>query len=304
MVLRVASSQKGKCSNPLESEFLAHSNRFVIQIIGNKSHLLPFYRFHSFVQILKITMAGNKLRITDLRDRFSNLEAIQARDIYEFYRQFEPQIKHSTVNWRVYHLVQTGILSRIGRGRFILGNKTAFAPILTPTLRKVYGKLHNRFPFVQMCLWHTSVLNKLMVHQPGRFHTMVEVDKEAAESVFYFLRDQDRNVFFKPGAEVLDQYVSLETETTVRQLVSEAPIQFIDNTPTITIEKLLVDVFLDKILFSAQQGSELKVIFKNALEMFPVNENTMLRYANRRGRKKAFQVYLNQASSFKRQETD
>jgi hypothetical protein len=36
----------------------------------------------------------------------------------------------------------------------------------------------------------------LMLHQPGRFYTLVEVEKDAIENVFYSLKENKHNVCF------------------------------------------------------------------------------------------------------------
>ena len=38
---------------------------------------------------------------------------------------------------------------------------------------------------------------------------------------------------------------------------------------------MLVDIFCDELIFSAQQGSEMKTIFLEALSKYSVNENRM-----------------------------
>lgn len=155
---------------------------------------------------------------------------------------------------------------------------------------------------MQSCIWNTSVLNELMVHQPGKFYTLVEVDKEATESVFYFLKDKMKNIFLEPSSDILSLYASSEKEVIIIQsLVSEAPVQKNKGVQTITIEKLLVDIFCDEITFAAQQGGEMKTIFRNAFERYSINENKMIRYADRRGKKEAFNIYLNKISKFRQQ---
>ena len=64
---------------------------------------------------------------------------------------------------------------------------------------------------------------------------------------------------------------------------------------------MLVDVFCDSIIFDAQQGSEMKMIFKESFKKYTVNENKMLRYADRRRKKKELNKYLNIISIFRQQ---
>ena len=45
-------------------------------------------------------------------------------------------------------------------------------------------------------------------------------------------------------------------------------------------------------LTAAQQGSEMRTIFQGVLGKYALNENRMLRYADRRGKKDSFREYL------------
>jgi hypothetical protein len=194
----------------------------------------------------------------------------------------------------VYSLVQKGILNRIGRGKFIIGEGKNFIPEISPKMKAINSKLKKAFPYLKVCIWNTSALNEFMVHQPGRFYLLIEVEKEATQSIFYFLKDAKYSVFIDPTNDLLEKYLPNEKESLIiRSLVSEAPIQNIKGINTISLEKMLVDVFCDDVIFSAQQGSEMRTIFKEALNKYSVNENRMLRYADRRRKKESFAKYIN-----------
>lgn len=198
--------------------------------------------------------------------------------------------------------MQSGVFSRVGRGKFILGERRNFIPEISLKIKSIHKELEKQFPYMQSCIWNTSILNELMIHQPGRFYTLVEVNREATGSVFYFLKDKMKNVFLEPSSDILSLYASSEKEVIIiKSLVSEAPLQKIKGLPTITIEKLLVDIFCDETIFAAQQGGEMQTIFRNAIEKYSINENKMIRYADRRGKKEAFIIYLNKISKFRQQ---
>jgi hypothetical protein len=204
-----------------------------------------------------------------------------------------PSIKRSTINWRVYTLVQKGILKRVGRGEFTLGFNKNFFPEISPRMKSINNKLLKEFPYLNFCIWNTSSINEFMVHQPGNFYLIIEVEKEAAQSVFYFLRELKYHVFIDPTDEILEKYLLSDKEAIiVKTLVSEAPIQNINGFNTISLEKLLVDIFCDTVVFSAQQGAEMRTIFNEAFAKYSVNKSKMLRYANRRRKKETLQIYL------------
>jgi len=141
-----------------------------------------------------------------------------------------------------------------------------------------------------------------MIHQPGRFYILIEVEKEATQSVFFYLKEEKYPVFVDPTEDIFEKYLSEEKENLiVKSLVTEAPLQRIAGLNTVTIEKMLVDIFSDELIFSAQQGSEMKTIFLEALSKYSVNENRMLRYADRKGKKESFRNYLNSISNLRQQ---
>ncbi len=222
--------------------------------------------------------------------------------MFEFYQTIEPHVKNSTVNWRIYKLVQLGIIKRIGRGKFVLGDQTTYVPDIPTKLKNLNNKLKKKVPYLNTCYWTTAVYNEFMLHQPGNFFLIVEVDKDAVESVFYLLKELKYSVFLDPTKEILNTYMGQEKETwIVKPLVTEAPIQKVSNLYTTTIEKMLVDMFCDTVILDAQQGPEKDRIFKGAFEKYLVHENKMLRYADRRRKKKQLIQYLNGISKFRQQ---
>jgi hypothetical protein len=141
-----------------------------------------------------------------------------------------------------------------------------------------------------------------MIHQPGRFYILVEVEKDATQSVFFYLKENKFSVFIDPTKDLFDKYIPDEKETLiVKALVSEAPLQLIKGVNNPALEKMLVDVFCDDAVFAAQQGAEMRTIFREAMTKYTINENRMLRYADRRGKKEDFKNYLNSISNLEQQ---
>lgn len=211
-------------------------------------------------------------------------------------------MKKTTINWRIYNLVQKGVLTRIGRGKFTIGTTRSYSPKLTTKQISIFKKVASEFPFISICIWSTSVINEFMLHQPGRFYQLIEVEKDVIESLFYFLKDKNMSVYIDPSPELIKRYMMDEKEPwIVKPLVSESPTQKINGIITVTIEKMLVDIFCDSIIYSAQQGSEMDYIFKEAFEKYTISESKMLRYASRRRKKSELDNYLNEISKYRQQ---
>jgi hypothetical protein len=124
---------------------------------------------------------------------------------------------------------------------------------------------------------------------------LIEVDKESVEAIFYSLREKYSKVFLNPNNSILELYVSKTNDPIiVKPLISEAPLQSIGNINTITLEKILVDLFCDENLFQFYQGREKKILFNEAYTKYTVNKNKLLRYASRRGKKEEIEKMINQ----------
>jgi len=241
----------------------------------------------------------NSLNIDDFTKYFDDKSVIEIADIVDFYRSVDERVKSATIRWRVYSLVQKGVLQRVGRGKFRFGKSTNYVPEISPKLKSVYNKIIKDFPFSRICVWRTSVFNEFMQHQPGKFYYLVEVEKDATEAIFYSLKERNLSVFLNPNQEILDKYIPENKDSyIVKTLVSEAPTQQIGKICTVSIEKMLVDIFCDETLFAAQQGAEMRTIFNEALGKYTVSETKMLRYADRRKRKNDFNNYLKTISNY------
>jgi DNA-binding Lrp family transcriptional regulator len=229
---------------------------------------------------------------------FKSKAVFEIQDIAAFYEQFDRDIKPTTINWRVHTLVQSGVLQRIGRGRFTLGENKNYIPEISSSTKSIFKKLKTEFPFAMICVWNTLVLNEFMLHQPNRFFILVETDKETINSIFYFLRDLKKSVFIGPTNDILEKYIVNKKEAfIVKSLVSEAPTQNINGVETVTIEKMLVDIFCDDVIFSAQQGAEMRRIFKEAFSKYTINQSKMLRYADRRRKKEELNQFVKTISN-------
>ncbi|EIJ38700.1 hypothetical protein JoomaDRAFT_1690 [Galbibacter orientalis DSM 19592] len=243
-------------------------------------------------------MSYTSLHIDKLKEGFIPGQKITIQDIVDFYEQFNERIKRSTIDWRIYKLTQKGILHRLSRGVYALseGEIQEYVPETDKSLKKLFRKINDQFPFVNTCVWSTKWLNEFMLHQPGRFYTILEVDRDVMESVFYALNDQGKNVFLDPSTEILNQYVANAKEPVIiTHLTTEAPIQEVNQVSTTTLEKMLVDIYCDPDLYATFQGAELQRIYQTAFDKYHINEPRMLRYATRRTKKSEIQELINKS---------
>lgn len=182
-------------------------------------------------------------------------------------------------------LIKKGILERIGRGKFKFGKELLFIPEISSKILKINKLLKNNLPFIKYCLWNSDIINEFSLHINKINYTIIDTEKEVAKSVFFLLKENYKHVFYKANKEMYyDYFPEIQNVIIIRDLITEAPIKTVKKTPTVTIEKLLVDLYSD-IEFEYLQGNELSFIFENAFNKYTINESKLLRYASRKGKK-------------------
>jgi predicted transcriptional regulator len=204
-----------------------------------------------------------------------------------------PSWSEATIDIRISQLKKQGIIRNPSKGIYSLGTKTSYKPEPSRNLKKLYNRLRKEFPFATFCVWDTNWISEFMRHQSFKHYLVLEAEKEVMESAFNLLTQSSKNVFLEPQEEIYTRYISnLDESIIIKKLVSESPVENINGITVPTLEKLLVDMLIDKDLFAAQQG-EIEFIFRMALEKYEINKLQMKRYAKRRNRDNEVTKILN-----------
>ncbi|MCX6325624.1 MAG: hypothetical protein NT144_03070 [Bacteroidia bacterium] len=232
--------------------------------------------------------------IERLKKEFEGKASFSREALFAFYQQFEPDLNDSTFRWRLSQLKEKKIITSISRSLYTLDYKPVFKPEIGDIEKKIFHKIEKQFPDLKYCIWSTKVVSEFMLHIPGKYIIILQVERDASEPVFEFLKVQNfGRVYIQPEEKEIDRYI-FETEQSIvlQSLVSRAPTQRVGGAFTITIEKLIVDLFSDKNLFLAFQGSELVHIVNNAFQRYSINFTKLIHYAGRRRRGKDIKQLL------------
>ncbi len=231
--------------------------------------------------------------IHKLYAHFADSSTLSVKDLFDFIKTDFPDVAEKTINWKINQLKTKGILTHVSRGIYSLSKKKTFNPELSPNLRRIYNKVKKELPFINFCIWDSRWFNEFMIHQLFKYHIVVEVEKEAADSVFNTITDFSKNVFLKPDAEIFRRYIiNYQEVIIVKSLISESPLQEFDGIKVPCIEKLLIDCLIDNDLFAAQQD-ELENIYQSVFNKYLINTNKIRRYARRRNQLTEFDNKIN-----------
>ena len=225
-------------------------------------------------------------------DLLKKKEFLSKREIIYYIGKKHPEIQEPSINWQLHQLKIQGLLQTGGYGKYTLAKPKIYEPSVSISLKRIYNKVSRDFPFADFCVWESNWFNEFMLHQLFRFYLVVEVEKDAVESVFNALSDQNKKVFLNPDEEIFNRYIlNFNQPIIVKSLISEAPLIEQQGKKLASLEKLLVDCLADKPLFAAQQD-EKDFIFKSVFEKYDVNISKLKRYARRRNQLENIEILL------------
>lgn len=237
-------------------------------------------------------MKDESENIHTLNSYFGKKSEISLEELRYYFKSRYPDMPSGTVDWRIYKLVEDSILHRTGRGLFSFGPESTYKYQPSSRVVKIGKFLKKKFPFISFCIWDSGQLNEFAQHLSGYPFILADVEKDVAESVYFQLKEEFNGVFFRPSESLINDLLpSFRLPIIIRYLVSESPLNEVAGIPTASLEKLLVDVFCD-MEFNFIEGSERRAIFGNAFHKYTINDNRLLRYAARKGKKPDIQYYL------------
>ncbi len=233
-----------------------------------------------------------------LIEAFKEHNSFDRDELYNFYLDFEPDLKESTFSWRIYDLKKKDIIKTIGRGLYVISYKPKYKPVLSENVLKIARKTNERFEEIKYAIWESQWLNEFSQHQTTNQMIVVEVEKEFTDSLYYYLNDTIRMDFFlNPDDKEIQFYISESTvPVVIKRLVTRAPIQKIKNkkavVPIATLEKIMVDLFADENLFHFYQGSEMVNIYEKIIDRYSINFTKLFSYAKRRRKEQEIKQFI------------
>lgn len=218
------------------------------------------------------------------------------KDLLNAVRSGMKNISEGSLGVLLNRMIAENKIIRVSYGKYKLNEDLKHEFLYEPNefMLSLNKHIKEKFPFIDYCIWQPSVFASMMLHVPAVRTTLVDVEREAMESVFMSLQNVESEIpiFLNPSQEDVDRYITNRDLIIVRPLVKEAPLDVINGCPVPTLEKMLVDAISDKEL-QHLQGNELYTIYSNAFSDYAIKKTRLLRYAARRNRKQKVEQIIN-----------
>lgn len=232
-----------------------------------------------------------KLLVNELHDNFSKSRNFTLKEIIEFYREYDSSINKTTVQWRVDRLIDLSFIQRIGRGVYKIGMQLDFLPRSTTDVREVTHVMYTKFPFVDFCVWSTKWFDKYLPFKSKRYITFIEV--EEIDQVI--LAIDIRQYLDTDAIHRQKNYGSIYSErnlTVINKEISGSPTFEFGDTRYPRLEKMIVDLYCDWNQIYNRERDSFEIFLKTIRKDYTINENKLLRYASRRGKKETFKELI------------
>ena len=233
-----------------------------------------------------------------LIEEFKDRDAFSRKELFDFFKCFEPDLKEGTLGWRIHDLKNKNIIRSVQRGYYTISFKPKYKPDISGIFLKLAKVISKRFEDVKYCIWDTDWINEFSQHQSGKKIIIIEIEKDFVETLYYELKDNFKLDFYlNPDEKTIDFYISeSQSPVIIKNLITRSPISKRTEMKikfyTPQLEKILVDLFTENKLFYFYQGAELMHVYENALKNYTLNYTKLFSYAKRRKREQDIKQFM------------
>lgn len=217
-------------------------------------------------------------------------------ELLSFARQIHPDFSNTSLRNLLEFLLKNGIITRVGRNQYISiissKRKHTFTYHYSQESIDIINLLESQFPHLECCVWELTWLNEFLNHQVAQNKIFVEVESIGCGYVFDALNKKYcGNILLTPSDKELYLYGKHNT-IIVCKLVSESPKG--KNKYENTLEKMLVDLFANKIIKHLIHPGERQSIALEIINKYYIDKSKLSRYAARRNKKEIIEQLLSE----------
>ena len=235
-------------------------------------------------------------------DRISTYSPFARSDLQVVMEECGYQTSKSITNHMITRLLAAGDIARVGRNRYCVADslKTYHFPHSEFAV-SVAEEIMEAHPYLDFRIFELVQLNEFVNHQIAHNIVFVSVEGELEEDVFNTLWERHKgSVLLKPDADELFRYLN-EDMVVIVKLPTESP-KGIDIFWDTRLEKMLVDVAVDKLLRKVVYSGEYPAIYQDAFSKYAIDKNVMFRYARRRGALGKYKEFLVNEAGLKQED--
>ncbi|MEI7732197.1 MAG: DUF6577 family protein [Verrucomicrobiota bacterium] len=185
-------------------------------------------------------------------------------------------IKPGTLPVYLTEATAAGLIHDAGRGWY--SRLSEPSPLDSKPTAKLIRAVEKKFPLLDFTVWSTEQIRAYSHHLLARFVTFVHTDRDAMPSVAEFLRNAGYDVHLNPRSDAARQFMIREKTVVVRPKNNAQP----HVGRHVTIEGLLVELFVESRPLNLMDPHECYRIFANLAGQSRISMGALLNYARER----------------------
>lgn len=234
------------------------------------------------------------MKIENVINKLIPGSVISRREYEEIVRQINPKISDRTIFWQLAKLQEADIIHKIGQNVFYVRdndiNKRDYVYGYSKKMKGIVEIIKNDYPLVDFQVWEFVQLNEFVNHQIGKNVFFIEVEHHLEESIFNRLKQYYSRILLCPKEDMFYNYFE-ENMVVIQSLLSEVP-KTKSDVQGCSLEKLLVDLFSNKLTGQLVERAEYPGIYEEAFRKYYIDEKKLFRYARRRNLEKEIKNFI------------
>jgi len=174
-------------------------------------------------------------------------------------------------------LVDDQFIFSAGRGYYYrISSELNLDPL---AIEPIVKNINRKFPLLEFSVWSTKQLNFAFHHLQNKFFTFIYADKDSLIYLRDYLIDDGFSIFLNPTKSDLKRTAfTSENSIILRNYVARS----ISTDHIASIEKIMVDLYLESDRLNIFDKSEYSRVFEYLLQNYRLNISALLAYAERR----------------------
>lgn len=230
-------------------------------------------------------MTFNQLAVVD---KFSR------KDFFDAYKEKYGDKSEYAIDYALRKAISEGIIYHLGRNQYAYGKqKHTYAHSYSEEATRVANEINEKYPEVDFRVFELMQLNRFVNHQFAHNTIFISVENDVVDYIFDSLRNEyPGRIMLKPKVDEYYRYL-VDDQIVVLRLPSETP-KGVGEFWKSRLEKILVDITVDKLMSKIVSESEYHLIFSEAFNRYFLDLSAMYRYANRKGAGRKFKKLLDE----------
>lgn len=223
-------------------------------------------------------------------------EIFGKNDVFEIYFNIYKNTNSRSFENAITYLKSNNIIREIEKDKYILVTKDIYKYKETDEEKGIYDLIKKEYPQINFIVWNTKAVNEFTQHYGINNYIVIEVEKIAIDLIVNLLKTKYIKKYTIITQNILNNnrelFLNIEKFIIVKPLHSKSPLDTKNNNKYTSIEKMMVDLYVDK-LYIQYQGNELRTIYQNIFEKYDINMKKVIKYAEYRTDLESYKKYIN-----------